>query len=636
MITQWKLFNFKSVAVETELDFAPLTIFAGANSSGKSTFLQSILLVAQTLAHKISSRSVVLNGSLARLGQFDDLRTTDSEADQIVIGWTCRPVAEAQPPQSGLARHRRRPTYYSRTAEQIQEVTCEIAFDADPSSPERETLQIRPRLFSSQLTAVVRDPEGADNRYSIDLVPASSDASGTAPKAKWLNAADTDDLQIRDSLTYDVILDQKSIEEIHETYVSGEPVGCVLRHFLPEYLSIGFDATEEQARVVANALTGEGPRPGLRRTYGQRETLIPPSVLSLLSQYLGKGWEEVFPHETADSDSLEMILDQGVTLDEWFDRLRRLPRTKRLAIRGRLQENPDLKARIIEAFKSGQQKEASISLSRSPHAIFESATYLDRFFSNSVRYLGPLRDEPKPLYALVPHSDPKDVGLRGEMTAAVLDLNKNSRIQYIPSSTFMSGDVQAKPLTRTLEAAVDDWLKYLGVASNVTSVDRGKLGHEIKVAITAGGPTHDLMHVGVGVSQVLPIVVMCLLADPDTTLILEQPELHLHPKIQTRLADFFLSITLLNKQCIIETHSEYLISRLRFRAASEMNSDRVINSMRIYFVKNEHGQSSFVNVQVNEYGAILDWPEDFFDQSQREAEEILRAAALKRKSIRER
>ncbi|MCH8098060.1 MAG: AAA family ATPase [Proteobacteria bacterium] len=98
MITKWKAFNFKSVRKETELSIAPLTIFAGANSSGKSTFLQSILLVAQTLSHKVSSRSVVLNGALARLGQFDDLRSVESGADQIVIGWTCQPIGYAPPP----------------------------------------------------------------------------------------------------------------------------------------------------------------------------------------------------------------------------------------------------------------------------------------------------------------------------------------------------------------------------------------------------------------------------------------------------------------------------------------------------------------------------------------------------------
>ena len=67
MISKWKLFNFKSVGRETPLDLQPLTIFAGPNSSGKSTFIQSILLICQTLRNPIGSRSVILNGYLTRL-----------------------------------------------------------------------------------------------------------------------------------------------------------------------------------------------------------------------------------------------------------------------------------------------------------------------------------------------------------------------------------------------------------------------------------------------------------------------------------------------------------------------------------------------------------------------------------------
>jgi len=86
MITKWSVSNFKSIAKETPLALAPLTIFAGPNSSGKSTILQSLLLVSQTLAHKVGSRSVVLNGALTRLGQFDDLKSHKGESDQITNG----------------------------------------------------------------------------------------------------------------------------------------------------------------------------------------------------------------------------------------------------------------------------------------------------------------------------------------------------------------------------------------------------------------------------------------------------------------------------------------------------------------------------------------------------------------------
>ena len=96
MITNWTVSNFKAIVKETSLDLAPLTLFAGPNSSGKSTVLQSLLLVSQTLSHKVGSRSVVLNGALTRLGQFDDLRSYGGEFDQITIGWECHPTEDAQ------------------------------------------------------------------------------------------------------------------------------------------------------------------------------------------------------------------------------------------------------------------------------------------------------------------------------------------------------------------------------------------------------------------------------------------------------------------------------------------------------------------------------------------------------------
>jgi len=190
MITQWRLFNFKSVSSETDLQLAPLTVFAGANSSGKSTFLQSILLVAQTLAHKVSSRSVVLNGALVRLGQFDDIRTAESPADQIVIGWTCRP-------SSAL---RRLPHYFMRNKQSVASVSCEIAFDTKDDEGQRETAQIQPLLFSSRISVSTRDPEAGDRSFYIAIrrAPLQSDES----KRKWIDAAESEELMARGRLQY--------------------------------------------------------------------------------------------------------------------------------------------------------------------------------------------------------------------------------------------------------------------------------------------------------------------------------------------------------------------------------------------------------------------------------------------------
>ena len=148
---------------------------------------------------------------------------------------------------------------------------------------------------------------------------------------------------------------------------------------------------------------------------------------------------------------------------------------------------------------------------------------------------------------------------------------------------------------------------------------------------------YDLTQVGVGVSQVLPILAMGLISNPDDfresdpkialrggyemTLVFEQPELHLHPKVQSLLGDFFLSLALCGRQCIIETHSEYLINRLRYRLAGASPESDIDQMIKIHFFEKESGESKVREVEVNEYGAIVNWPEGFFDQSVHQAEE---------------
>jgi len=254
------------------------------------------------------------------------------------------------------------------------------------------------------------------------------------------------------------------------------------------------------------------------------------------------------------------------------------------------------------------------------------------FFCNRIKYLGPLREEPKSFYQLDTSSTPMELGLKGENTAAVFENNKTRIINYVDPSYFENGAKgEPKIVQGKLAVAVMKWLVYLGVAQNVKTYDRGMIGHSLKITNELGDMRQDLTHVGVGVSQVLPILVMAFLAGKGDVIILEQPELHLHPKVQTRLADFFVSMTQLGKQCLIETHSEYFINRLRYRVAVADN-DSVANNTMIYFVEKDRseGVSKYREVTINRYGVIEDWPEGFFDEGERIAAEILRAGMQKK------
>ena len=214
----------------------------------------------------------------------------------------------------------------------------------------------------------------------------------------------------------------------------------------------------------------------------------------------------------------------------------------------------------------------------------------------------------------------------------MLDLFGDRPVTFVKSVDLAQDLQQASVSNATLAHAVEDWLSYFGVARGVRTGDFGKLGHTMQVRPgDKGGVFRDLTNVGVGVSQVLPIVVSSLLAPRSSVLIFEQPELHLHPKVQARLGDFFLSMALLGKQCIVETHSEYILERLRRRVAEAPGSS-LQPLIKIYFVELIDGESRCREIDVTAYGALGEYPNDFFDQSEREAAEILAASQRKRRA----
>ena len=633
MITKWKVSNFKSIREDTELDFSPLTIFAGANSSGKSSFIQSVLLVAQTLVHKVSSSSVVLNGALANLGEFNDLKSNDSESDLVTIEFTFRLL-----PRPFTTRVRNSPyIYFKRTYSKpfttyIKEISCSISFSADSSSSPNDLSQIHPQLSAVQLSCVhIGDDD--DNQIAEIFIEHNNKANFEVEVFRDLNE-NYDHLV--SGLAYKVKLDEQSLAKIQRIFLSAKPAGCTLKHFLPKEIICKIDDIQEVANEFVVRLFGD--RFPYRRIWRDRDWKIRLSqeAITVLDEILQgaidfksnsrqKRWDSEF---------------ESLTWGEWSRRLRGLPSEKHSEIRHKFNNREhELFELIHGALKTSRgefiEKDEFVQL-EPPGVIFDATRCLEDIFTSSFKYIGPLRDAPKSLFPLAPVADPNDTGLRGEHTAFILETHKNKEIEYLPSANFKSSEVNRNSVRCTLENAVRDWLQYLDVASSVESRDLGKLGHELRVGTSDSASAHDLMHVGVGVSQVLPILVTCFLADFDSTIVIEQPELHLHPKVQTLLGDFFLSMALCNKQCLVETHSEYFIDRLRYRIAAALPEDGLYDLTKIYFVELKSGNSLFREVKINEYGAINDWPEGFFDQSQQQAEDILRAAMKKRNDSRKR
>jgi predicted ATPase len=137
-------------------------------------------------------------------------------------------------------------------------------------------------------------------------------------------------------------------------------------------------------------------------------------------------------------------------------------------------------------------------------------------------------------------------------------------------------------------------LLVFGRASGLfDDIEVQKKGHlpsdPFQIGITTNYASFNLVDVGYGVSQVLPIIVDILQAPPSSTFLLQQPEVHLHPRAQAELSTFLATLTKTqNKRFIIETHSDYLVDRLRMdvRDQKALSPDEIVI---LYFEQSRHG-----------------------------------------------
>lgn len=211
---------------------------------------------------------------------------------------------------------------------------------------------------------------------------------------------------------------------------------------------------------------------------------------------------------------------------------------------------------------------------------------------NDLKYLGPLRAVPQHTYIWAGDT-PSDVGKSGERTIPAL----------LSARTDGNHEV---------EHAVAYWLKEMNLihAFALEPMGEEEQRYTLRVQKTAHSAHVNIMHVGFGISQILPVLVLCYYVPEGTTLILEQPEIHLHPSIQAALVDVFIDvIQKRNLQIIIESHSEYFVNRLQRRIAEEALP---YEKTALYFCKMTEASSVIDPLQLDRYGNITNWPDDFF------------------------
>lgn len=239
-----------------------------------------------------------------------------------------------------------------------------------------------------------------------------------------------------------------------------------------------------------------------------------------------------------------------------------------------------------------------------------------------VYYLGPLREFPQRHYTW-PGSEPADMGRRGERVVhAILASRKRGR-------NISTGRHKKK---QTLEERVAYWLKELRLIHefSVKAISDESNQYQVRVQKSPGSAQVLITDVGFGVSQILPVLVLCYYVPEYSTILLEQPEIHLHPSVQAGLADVFVDV-MKNRhvQIIVESHSEHLLRRFQLRIAEEKVAKE---ESAFYFCEMQNGGSSLIELDLDLFGIISNWPKDFFGDEFGEMAAITQAAIKRKQS----
>lgn len=241
-------------------------------------------------------------------------------------------------------------------------------------------------------------------------------------------------------------------------------------------------------------------------------------------------------------------------------------------------------------------------------------TQLDRVY-----YLGPLRQYPQRDY-LWSRSRPTDVGQRGEKA-----------IDAILSATAAGEqrNLKYKAHFKSFQEMVAYWLKEMGLIEEFRVEELAPNSNRWQARVKTKKQASEVLltDVGFGISQVLPVVTLLQYVPEGSTVVLEQPEIHLHPLAQSALADVIIQAATHRKvQVILESHSEHLLLRLQRRIAEEaIPSDDVL----LYFCDAPKGESTIMKLEVDLLGNILNWPNKFMGDAFNEAAQA-EIARLKR------
>jgi predicted ATPase len=253
-------------------------------------------------------------------------------------------------------------------------------------------------------------------------------------------------------------------------------------------------------------------------------------------------------------------------------------------------------------------------LSNIDSGIDKSSLFNDNFHYIQAERLGPRRYFEISDFQVRQH---RQIGSRGEYTAYFLDIYQDEKI--LSNLNHLSAN------SLTLKDQLEAWMSEISPGTRVNITTNSAM--DILNLQYSYGLSNDYRstNVGFGITYILPILVAILSAQPDTLILLENPEAHLHPKGQSKMGRLLALAANCGIQIIVETHSDHLLNGIRVAVCEELTK---ADDVKLYYFRRHLEDENniiteVVSPRLSQDGGIDLWPDGFFDQSEHDLMNLL-------------
>ena len=228
-------------------------------------------------------------------------------------------------------------------------------------------------------------------------------------------------------------------------------------------------------------------------------------------------------------------------------------------------------------------------------------------------YLTAERLGPRELYLFDDPQLTPVVGPCGEYAVSVLHSNRDRRV---------AEELERKGVPPTFFRQVEAWMAHF-FPRCILEVDQVRRTNALTLGIRVSNETDFLrpVHTGFGLTQVLPIIVASLMARPNDLLLIENPEVHLHPEAQGKIGGFLALVASTGVQIMIETHSDHVLNGIRRAVRADMLNDESV-ALHFFRQRTEGICPQVESPTISANGNIDSWPDGFFDQFDHDMNEL--------------